>query len=166
MASQTYSIYKFTQSSADAETGLMAHQVVKHIYLEEGDDYYLMPRMIEVKDDEGNVIDEIQADGTLGKEWDVYFGKKGSWSYGETEEEAEDNFLNMVWREGKWDHTKWFVFTDKEYKKREKERLEEEQYVEDGKEAAKAAYELQMSAEYSDNDKWINKLIRIVWPTK
>jgi hypothetical protein len=128
MASQTYSIYKFTQSSADAETCLTAHQVVKHIYQDEGHGYYLQERMIEVKDDEDNVINEIQADGTLGKEWDVYFykhgrrefGKKGSWSYGETEEEAEDNFLNSVWEEAKWDHTKWFVFTDKDYKKREK----------------------------------------------
>jgi hypothetical protein len=109
MNAQTYKVYGSCESSDNAETNLTATEVVKHIYQDDGHGYRLEPRM----DETG----EQQLQSSLGLEWDVYFTKPGKRygeksglsAYGETEDEAEAEFLASAWNETRWDDSKWFI---------------------------------------------------------
>lgn len=125
MTTETFSIYSTSQPSDTAETGLTAIQVVKNIYNTDGNGYRLEPRMVDIEDEDGNAIGEEQSTyGILGKEWDIYFtragqeyGEKSSLTaYGDTEEAAEQEFLQSAWNSQSWDDCKWMIFTDEQYK--------------------------------------------------
>ena len=58
---QTYAVYKSTDDLADAQTGLTAHDVVRHIYQYVDGDYQLVPKMLcDRHDEEGNGLPDIQ----------------------------------------------------------------------------------------------------------
>lgn len=127
MNTYTYTICSLNNDSINAITRLSPEQIMRHIYNHDGHGFFLKPRMIEVEDENGNVIGEKQkVFGDLGKEWDVLFQKcsqsirkKSEFftAFGETEEEAEKEFLLTGWKERRWDETKWIVVEDAAFKK-------------------------------------------------
>lgn len=118
----TYTVYHVCDSARDVETGLTPAQVVQHIYRDDGQNYRLDPRMEMATDDDGKELGEQQVRGKFGLEWDVYFPRNGQefgpksrlTAYGETEDEAEAEFLDGAWRGQRWDVTKWCVITDEQ----------------------------------------------------
>ncbi len=124
----TYTIFRAADDARNAESGLTQEQVVRRIYQHDGHGFYLTPTLENIEDVNGEIIGQRQrANSALGKEWDIYFnhsrnksGYKNTYrsSFGETEEEAEKNFLLGAWKETRWDDTKWFVMTDEDFQKR------------------------------------------------
>lgn len=119
----TYAIYRVNESPEQAETGLTPQQVVAIIYSHDGHGFRVEPRMETPQDDDGNDLEARQVDGTLGKEWDVYFtraggqhGEKSTFTaYGESEDAAESDFLLDAWNNNRWDDSQWFIITDEQH---------------------------------------------------
>lgn len=121
---QTYTVYP-SDDSDDAETGLTSHDVVRHIYRDDGADYRLDAKMITNRfDDNDNELPDIQEtteDGDL--VFDVYFKDNNSFPWrksqriaiGKNEDEAEMSFLQESFENNMWDDSRWTVLTDEQY---------------------------------------------------
>jgi hypothetical protein len=124
-AIQTYAVYTCNDLSEEAETELTAHDVVRHIYRNDGGDYRLEPKMLTHRyDDENNELPDIQDTTESGDlVFNVWFKNSCNrpWqesqriAIGKDEDEAEEAFLQESFEGGMWDDSRWIVLTTEQY---------------------------------------------------
>ena len=117
----TYTVHTCTEFPT-APMGLSPVEVVRHIYTQDGEKFWLEPKMMEIENDDGEVVGEEQDklnDGCL--IWNVFFKDRHGvtksiyHAYGATEDEAEESYLNECWQDRRWKDDKWIVETDCEF---------------------------------------------------
>jgi len=121
-ATQTYAVYTCTYS-ADVETDLTAHAIVRHIYRYDGHDYRLEPKMLTHRyDDDDNELPDIQDTAYNGDlVFEIWFKNQYGWSVsrriaiGKNEDEAEESFLQESFDGTMWDDYRWIVLTTEQY---------------------------------------------------
>jgi hypothetical protein len=124
-ANQTYAVYTCAQGSSEAETDMTAHDVVRHIYRDDGGDYRLELKMLTHRyDDEDNELPDIQETTESGDlVFELWFKDCGSRPFykahriaiGKNEDEAEENFLQDSFECSMWDDSRWIVVTTEQY---------------------------------------------------
>lgn len=122
-ANQTYAVYIFHDYSANAETDMTAHDVVRHIYRDDGQDYRLEPKMLTNRyDDDDNELPDVQDTTESGDlVFDVWFKSAYGWktshriAIGKDADSAEAAFLQESFDGTMWDDSYWIVLTTKQY---------------------------------------------------
>ena len=124
-AIQTYAVYTCNDRSEEAQTNLTAHDVVRHIYRDDGGNYRLDPKMLTHRyDDENNELPDIQDTTSSGKlVFEVWFKDNcnSSWqespriAIGKDEDEAEEAFLQESFDDTMWNDSRWIVLTTEQY---------------------------------------------------
>lgn len=103
-------------------TGLTRRQVVEFMWMADGGDYELRPRMGTLYDALGNNTGiERQLEGLLGPEWDVYFkkpneiawGKSRITAYGPTKRKATIRLLDQAFWIAGWPNDTYFAISDR-----------------------------------------------------
>lgn len=116
MKEQTYTVMHIGSGSTKSE--LSKHDVVDHIYCDDGQGYRLKPTVL--LDLDGEVQESLNGfpDVLI---WGVEFLRAGKWSssqilaFGKTEDEANEEFLESAWNERRWNENKWSVMADEDY---------------------------------------------------
>jgi hypothetical protein len=124
MEIQTYAVYSCNDYSADAETDLTAHDVVRHIYRDDGGDYLIEPKILTHRYDEDNELPDVQDTTDSGDlVFEVWFKDNGSFPWhksqriaiGKDEYEAEEAFLQESFDGTMWKDSYWIVLTTEQY---------------------------------------------------
>lgn len=120
---QTYAVYTCNDFSANAETALSAHDVVRHIYRDDGHDYRLEPKMLTNQfDDDNNELPDVQDTTNSGLlVFEVWFKNSYGWrkspriAIGKDEDDAEADFLQESFDKTMWEDSYWIVLTMEQY---------------------------------------------------
>lgn len=119
MTKLTYCVYSCNDCLANVAVDLTAHDVVRHIYRDDGGDYRLEPMMRHT--DDVPAIQDFTSNGDL--IFEIWFKNSSScpWqksqrlAFGTTVKEAEEAFLQKSFDRMMWNVSYWIVLSTEQF---------------------------------------------------